>query len=246
MSSSAPSAPSAALAPFRRTLFHQCPGGLCAFIQMHSLPLLVILITTGLAFLSTLIPFIFSWRKRKADGKKRVFMAFLSCATFYFWLTFLVLNSVYCFGFLAHEGPCRDFVREDNASVHATFSPETNATTRVPPPITPITSEDYVVIDGSSSEVLAEPLLAINDSCAGAPAQSPHEESLWHVTLINGIIIIVLIVVLLANAKEGKYCTSLPRSIVLHENIFGVEFLSIIVNKENHRYKDILHEKSKK
>lgn len=33
--------------------------------------------------------------------------AALACITFYFWLAFLALNSVYCFGFLAHEGPCK-------------------------------------------------------------------------------------------------------------------------------------------
>ena len=30
----------------------------------------------------------------------------LACITFYLWIVFLIVDSVYCFGFLAHEGPC--------------------------------------------------------------------------------------------------------------------------------------------
>jgi hypothetical protein len=33
--------------------------------------------------------------------------AALACVTFYFWLAFFAVNTFYCFGFLAHEGPCK-------------------------------------------------------------------------------------------------------------------------------------------
>ena len=43
---------------------------------------------------------------RKPDGKTRIFFAIAACVTFYLWIAFLVVDSVYCFGFLAHQGPC--------------------------------------------------------------------------------------------------------------------------------------------
>ena len=84
-----------------------CPGGFCDYIQAYSEYLVVILCLDGFIFFVTLLPPLFSWSNRKADGRKRIFFAALACFTFYFWLAFVAVNSLYCFGFLAHQGPCR-------------------------------------------------------------------------------------------------------------------------------------------
>ena len=34
--------------------------------------------------------------------------AVFACLTFYFWLSILAINSLYCFGFLSHAGPCNN------------------------------------------------------------------------------------------------------------------------------------------
>lgn len=121
---------SAVMEPFKQNIFNNCPGGLCRWIQESSEVLLAILILNGLLFLLSLIPPIFSWNKRKPDERKRVIFAFLACVTFYFWLLFLALNSIYCFGFLAHEGPCKHFNRTSNAFVNATESNRVIVTTQ--------------------------------------------------------------------------------------------------------------------
>jgi hypothetical protein len=57
--------------------------------------LVIALLVDAFIFLVTLLPFVFTWSNKKPDGKKRIFFAALACVTFYFWLAFLVLNSVY-------------------------------------------------------------------------------------------------------------------------------------------------------
>ena len=94
--------------PIRTTITHTCPGGFCDYIQKHSDVLIVILCIDAFIFFVTLVPPLFSWSKKKPDGRKRIYFAALACITFYFWLAFLAVNSLYCFGFLAHEGPCKD------------------------------------------------------------------------------------------------------------------------------------------
>ena len=90
-----------------------CPGGFCDYIQQYSEILVVILCLDGFIFFVTLLPPLFSWSNKKADGRKRIVFAALACFTFYFWLAFVAVNSLYCFGFLAHQGPCRK-VRSEN------------------------------------------------------------------------------------------------------------------------------------
>ena len=85
----------------------RCPGGFCDYIQEYSEILVVILCLDGFIFFVTLLPPLFTWSNKKADGRKRIFFAALACFTFYFWLAFVAVNSLYCFGFLAHQGPCR-------------------------------------------------------------------------------------------------------------------------------------------
>ena len=57
--------------------------------------------------------------------------AALACVTFYFWLAFLAINTFYCFGFLAHEGPCKFKPGVTNLPQP---SPGTAATTTTSPP----------------------------------------------------------------------------------------------------------------
>ena len=83
-----------------------CPGGFCDYIIQFSEVLTVLLIADGFIFLVTLIPPLFTWKNKKPDSKKRIFFAVFACLTFYFWLALLAISSLYCFGFLAHAGPC--------------------------------------------------------------------------------------------------------------------------------------------
>lgn len=196
---SAPAA-SAALEPFKQNIFNNCPGGLCELVQRYSSVLLVILIIDGLFFLVTLLPPLFSWGKRKPDGKKRIIFAFLACVTFYSWLTFLIFNSVYCFGFLAHEGPCKYFNR---TSESYTSNVSTTTSSSSPESPRPTDSPVTVVENSVDSPVVAELIWnTANESCS-TPI-SPHEADLRNLTAINIGIIVVLVVVLIANAREGK------------------------------------------
>lgn len=83
-----------------------CPGGFCEYLLQLSEVLGVLLVADGFIFLVTLLPPLFTWKNKKPDSKKRVFFAVFACLTFYFWLTILAINSLYCFGFLAYAGPC--------------------------------------------------------------------------------------------------------------------------------------------
>ena len=93
-----------------------CPGGFCEYLLQFSEVLAVLLLADGFIFLVTLLPPLFTWKNKKPDSKKRVFFAVFACLTFYFWLTILAINSLYCFGFLAYAGPC-------NASTSSSTSP---------------------------------------------------------------------------------------------------------------------------
>lgn len=83
-----------------------CPGGFCDYLLQFSELLIVLLLADGFIFLVTLIPPLFSWKNKKPDSKNRIFFAVFACLTFYFWLSILALNSLYCFGFLSYAGPC--------------------------------------------------------------------------------------------------------------------------------------------
>ena len=83
-----------------------CPGGFCEYLLQFSEVLVVLILADGFIFLVTLIPPLFSWKNKKPDSKSRIFFAVFACLTFYFWLSILAINSLYCFGFLSHAGPC--------------------------------------------------------------------------------------------------------------------------------------------
>lgn len=109
---------------FTTNLSRTCPGGFCDYIADYSEVLVVILCLDGFIFFVTLLPPLFSWSNKKADGRKRIYFAALACFTFYFWLAFLAVNSLYCFGFLAHQGPCKK-VPTSNATIVATSKGQT-------------------------------------------------------------------------------------------------------------------------
>ena len=183
-----------ALQPLTRTLFRSCPGGLCEWIQSYNVVFLTLIALEGVVFLCTLLPPIFSWKKRKPDGKKRVLFAVVACVTFYFWLTFLILNSIYCFGFYAVEGPCKNFNRS-TAVVEETGASNVSADG-------PFVSDAELPPKTTRAPVSSE--VSQNESNCFSWSVPPHEADLRNITIINILIIVVLIIVLIANAKEGK------------------------------------------
>jgi len=110
---------------FKTNVMGECPGGFCDFIQRYSEVLVVILCLDGFIFFVTLLPPLFSWSNKKPNGRKRIYFAALACFTFYFWLAFLAVNSLYCFGFLAHQGPCKDLgPTRVNSTLPGSMSPK--------------------------------------------------------------------------------------------------------------------------
>ena len=83
-----------------------CPGGFCNYIKDNSEFVIVLLCVEAFIFLVTLIPPLFNWSRKKPDGRKRIYFGALACITFYFWLIFLAVNTLYCFGFVVQSGPC--------------------------------------------------------------------------------------------------------------------------------------------
>ncbi len=216
------------LDPLRSTVFNDCPGGLCAFIQDYNEVVLAAAVAVGVFFFLTLVPPVFSWSRCKPDGKKRVVFAFLACVAFYFWLIFLVLNSVYCFGFLAHEGPCVA-VNRTAVTISAAAAEDSDANASV------VTSNLTTNVPDSTPNDVESPSLSSSDrrrrsyhhyedpvamalnsppasvvsldnnasSCANVSV-SAHHTDLRNLTCTHIIIVLVLFVILVANAKEGK------------------------------------------
>ena len=104
---------------FETNLLDECPHGFCDYIQSNAEVLVVILCLDGFIFFVTLLPPLFSWSNKKPDGRKRIYFAALACFTFYFWLAFLAVNSLYCFGFLAHHGPCETKAPSNSSSMQS-------------------------------------------------------------------------------------------------------------------------------
>ena len=105
-----------------------CPGGFCEYLLQFSEVLVVLLLADGFIFLVTLIPPLFSWKNKKPDSKSRIFFAVFACLTFYFWLSILAINSLYCFGFLAFAGPCNNSL----SPARATLPPSEGANLTAP------------------------------------------------------------------------------------------------------------------
>ena len=100
----------------KTTISGTCPAGFCEYIQEYSVHLIVVLCIDIFIFFVTLVPPLFNWSTKKPDGKKRIYFAALACITFYFWLIFLAVNSLYCFGFMAHMGPCINQTRFESST----------------------------------------------------------------------------------------------------------------------------------
>ena len=159
-----------------------CPGeldtGLCRYLLSLSEVLLVLLILDAFIFLVTLIPPLFNWKNKKPDSRKRIFFAAFACLTFYFWLTVLAVQSLYCFGFWAHEGPCL------------------NVTSSVSENVTNIETPQQTEINNNNTDSSADTATCINQN----------RNALKNVTLVNFLIIIVLVIVIAANINEGEIC----------------------------------------
>lgn len=189
---------SAADAIFNKILLGNCPGGVCNYIQQYSEAIVIALVVELLVFLATLLPFVFSWGNRKRDGKKRILFAVLACLTFYFWLAVLVFNSVYCFGFLAHRGPCRGGPNNNNSqsevAASMTASSETSSSLMG-------AELDYESLP--DPQALSASSWLRTKNCSDPPI-TEHQDDLENLTVVNILIIVVLVVVLIANANEGE------------------------------------------
>ena len=268
--------------PYKSTITGTCPGGFCDFIKDNSEVLIILLCIEAFIFFVTLVPPLFNWSTKKPDGRKRIYFAALACITFYFWLVFLGINSVYCFGFLAHQGPCRHNTLKVSTTVannEATLgnslvsstasasaettrgSPKISLGTSTKQPISPIIkaspSKSSLLTSSLASSSRWTPLNEELDTTHSSPislspssvslssalfgssvASSPtvsgstqnfpptpqaltwgldkncsqdipspveeHQAELKNLTVVNILILVVLFVVLLANAKEGK------------------------------------------
>lgn len=97
--------------------------------------------------------------------------AILACITFYFWLAFLTVNSIYCFGFLAHEGPCKINKLGNNQD-----GTTTNGMINTPPgpPMLPPSSQ-YATTD---STMMSSHTIAAATSAIMLTGQT-HELSSW-------------------------------------------------------------------
>lgn len=236
-----------------------CPGGFCDYIQAYSEILVVILCLDGFIFFVTLLPPLFSWSNKKPDGRKRILFAALACFTFYFWLAFLAVNSLYCFGFLAHEGPCKKAANGSYiqaTTVTSNMQPTTIPTSAANFPTLPESSIERpaatrpsmpAVLASTSTQTTTEESLATTilwtlmtsvetypeaseaenvnvtseDMSIGVPMPlitwtsdkansscvqlaNEHETQLKNLTLVNILILVVLLIVFIANAREGK------------------------------------------
>ena len=134
----------------------KCPGGFCDHLLQFSEALAILLLADGFVFLVTLIPPLFTWKNKKPDSKKRVFFAVFACLTFYFWLTVLAINSLYCFGFLSYAGPCNTSSSPASSLPHVSSSNSHNGLAK----INPLHSE--AVSDSGNNTVIN--YLDINDA----------------------------------------------------------------------------------
>ena len=200
-----------------QNILGQCPGGWCDYLVQFSEVLVVLLLADGFIFLVTLIPPLFSWKNKKPDSRKRIFFAAFACLTFYFWLLVLALHSLYCFGFLAHAGPCNySSLVSSTTSARASQltsdpvldSPIKNnlendsLDSRLLPPDNLVEGEGTLVTNMTNmSFTMAEALSQDNsiEKCINNA-----ENSLKNITLVNFLIIFILIIVVAANVNEGK------------------------------------------
>jgi len=227
-----------------QNILGQCPGGWCDYLVQFSEVLVVLLLADGFIFLVTLIPPLFSWKNKKPDSRKRIFFAAFACLTFYFWLLVLALHSLYCFGFLAHAGPCNYSSLVSSAtSVRASQltsdpvldSPIKNnlendsLDSRLLPPDNLVEGEGTLVTNMTNmSFTMAEALSQDNsiEKCINNA-----ENSLKNITLVNFLIIFILIIVVAANVNEVLHAKALYYQETLCRKEDIQRFLSSLVTK---------------
>ena len=143
----------------KTTISGTCPAGFCEYIQEYSVHLIVVLCIDIFIFFVTLVPPLFNWSTKKPDGKKRIYFAALACITFYFWLIFLAVNSLYCFGFMAHMGPCVNQTRFESSTKKSAQDDDLSPT--ISP--TPLVISDDTIISTLSNDIPGESAQNLND-----------------------------------------------------------------------------------
>jgi len=210
-----------------------CPGGLCNYLVLLSELIVVLLLIDGFIFLVTLIPPLFSWKSVQADSKKRIFFALFACVTFYLWLTLLAIHSFYCFGFLAHSGPCSINKSAVPTPVTAAAPAMSGSIPLIPalPEVNPRALEPEDIADEGRVEEAFSNLSATAEALVDKCVKDDEDSSLRNMTLVNILILVVLLITIAANvnevlnAKSLYHCETLCR----REDLQG--FLSSLTGK---------------
>ena len=236
-----------------QNILGHCPGGWCDYLVQFSEVLVVLLLADGFIFLVTLIPPLFSWKNKKPDSRKRIFFAAFACLTFYFWLAVLAIHSLYCFGFLAHAGPCNSSTSIGTSSsarasqltsdpvldspIKNNLGPQENDSldSRLLPPEHLVDGEGNLVPNMTNmSLAMAEAMSQDNtmEKCINNT-----ENSLKNITLVNFLIILILIIVVAANVNEGEASSfSLNHCNFLLKNVFLAVTVEHAILKVNTRF----------
>jgi hypothetical protein len=202
----------------RRNLVGGCPGGWCDYLVQFSEVLVVLLLVDAFIFLVTLIPPLFSWKTKKPDSRRRIFFAAFACLTFYFWLIILAIHSLYCFGFLAHAGPCNS----SSSTTSPTSSPAGGALLA---PVDPLQGQPTLL--PGVAKLNATGVAVASEQCVTIT-----ETSLKNITLVNFLIILILIIVVAANINEALHAKALYYQETLCRKEDIQKFLSTLVTKK--------------
>jgi hypothetical protein len=193
--------------------------------------LVVLLLVDGFIFLVTLIPPLFNWKNKKVDSRKRIFFAAFACLTFYFWLAVLAVQSLYCFGFWAHEGPCQNKtsqLSQDSGQLSAGGDGLTAGETPTQQVGGNVT--DSEAVNNSSSNINTSAMSSrLVDN--GAACIYENKNALKNVTLVNFLIVIVLIIVIAANINEVMNAKALYTQETLCKRDEVQRFLSSLLTK---------------
>jgi hypothetical protein len=231
----------------QQNILGQCPGGWCDFLVQFSEVLVVLLLADGFIFLVTLIPPLFSWKNKKPDSRKRIFFAAFACLTFYFWLAVLAIHSLYCFGFLAHAGPCNgsaqigspssarasqltsDPVLDSPVKTNLGGKDNDSLDSRMLPPDNLVDGEENLVPNMTNMSYAMSEALSQDNSMEKCINNT--ENSLKNITLVNFLIIFILIIVVAANVNEVLHAKALYYQETLCRKEDIQRFLSSLVTK---------------
>lgn len=239
-----------------------CPGGWCDYLVQFSEVLVVLLLADGFIFLVTLIPPLFSWKNKKPDSRKRIFFAAFACLTFYFWLAVLAIHSLYCFGFLAHAGPCNSSTSIGTSSSArvsqltsdpvldsptnnnlAVLGPQENDSlgSRLLPPINLLDGEEVSIPNMTNMSLAMAGALSQDNTMEKCITNT--ENSLKNITLVNFLIILILIIVVAANVNEGEVTSFIPSitQIVWSRMFSDQSHNSALANMPSSRSKESFH-----